>query len=113
MVKCKYDLDKIFKALADPTRRTLIKNLSRSERVMTELAAPFDMSLAAISKHVKVLETAGLVERRWDGNFSYISLNAQAMAAADEWLENYRKFWEARLDSLEKYLKEEQKKEKP
>ncbi len=111
MVKCKYDLDLVFQALADPTRRRILKNLSRKERVMTELAEPFDMSLVAISKHVKVLERAGLVQRRWAGNFTYISLNAEAMSTADDWLENYRQFWEARLDALENYLDEMQKKE--
>lgn len=111
MVNCKYDLDLIFQALADPTRRTILKNLSRSERAMSELAEPFEMSLVAVSKHVKVLERAGLVERRWDGNFSYISLKAQAMSKADDWLEYYRKFWESRLDALENYLNDDQKKE--
>ncbi len=112
MVKSKYDLDLVFQALADPTRRDILQNLSRKEQAMSELAVPFKMSLVAVSKHVKVLERAGLVERRWDGNYSYISLNAKAMLTADQWLGNYRKFWEDRLDSLEKYLNEMQKKNK-
>lgn len=113
MVKSKgYDLDLIFQALADPTRRSILKNLSLRERPMTEVALPFDMSLAAVSKHVKVLERAGLVERRWEGNFSFLSLNAKAMKTADEWLEEYRKFWEARLDALEEFLNKSNKKGK-
>ena len=113
MVKFKdYDLDLIFQALADPTRRAILKNLSRRERVMTEVAGPFDMSLVAVSKHVKVLERAGLVKRRWAGNFSYLKLNPKAMRSADEWLEYYRKFWEQSLERLDNYLQEMKKKEK-
>lgn len=112
MVKCKYDLDLIFQALADPTRRTILKNLSRKERAMSEVAQPFDMSLVAVSKHVKVLERAGLVERRWDGNFTYLKLNPEAMRSADGWMDYYRQFWEQTLDRLESYLEEIQK-EKP
>jgi len=113
MVKsCAYDLDLIFRALADPTRRAILRNLSRRERAVTELAEPFDMSLVAISKHVKVLERAGLVERRWAGNFSYLKLNAKAMQTADEWIEHYRKFWEQSLDRLDNFLQEMKQKEK-
>lgn len=113
MVKSKdHELDLIFQALADPTRRTILKNLSRRERAVTELAEPFDISLTAVSKHVKVLERAQLVERRWEGNFSYLRLNAKAMQTADEWLEHYRKFWEQSLDRLDDYLREMKKREK-
>ncbi len=112
MVKSNYDLDDIFQALADPTRRSILKSLSRSELIITEVAKPFDMSFVAVAKHIKVLERAKLVERRWDGNFSYLKLNAKAMLTADEWLENYREFWEQSLDRLENYLKEMQTKEK-
>lgn len=79
---------------------------------MTKVAEPFDISLVAVSKHVKVLERAGLVQRRWDGNFSYLRLNAKAMQTANEWLEHYRKFWEQSLDRLGNYLQEMRKKEK-
>ena len=106
------DLDLIFQALADPTRRGILKILSRHERPITELAEPFDMSLPAISKHVKVLERARLVRRRRHGSFSYLSVSGKAMLTADQWLENYRQFWEQSLDRLENYLKEEQAKEK-
>src|SRR3989338_2311360 len=110
MVKsCEYDLDLIFRALADPTRRTILKNLSRREKAITEVAEPFDMSLVAVSKHVKVLERAGLVERRWTGNFSYVKLNAVALHKADDWIEYYRKFWEQSLDRLDDYLKKTQR----
>ncbi len=79
---------------------------------MTEVAKPFDMSLVAISKHVKVLERAGLIQRRWEGNFTYLKLNPEAMTTVDEWMEYYRRFWEQSLARLEIYLKEEQEKEK-
>ncbi len=114
MVKSQdYDLDLIFQALADPTRRSMLKNLSRKERAITDLAEPFDMSLVAVSKHVKVLERAGLVERRWAGNFSYLKLNPKAIHSADDWIEYYRKFWELSLDRLDNYLQETQKKACP
>lgn len=113
MVKSKdHDLDFIFRALADPTRRAILKNLSRREKAITEVAEPFDMSFVAVSKHVKVLERAGLVKRRWTGNFSYLKLNAKAMKTADEWIEYYRKFWEQSLDRLDNFLQEMRKKEK-
>lgn len=113
MVKCKSDnLDLIFQALAHETRRDILKSLSHRERAITEVAEPFRMSLVAVSKHVKVLEKAGLVKRRWDGNFSYLKLNPQAMQTADEWLDYYRKFWEQSLDRLDRFLQEEQNKEK-
>ena len=106
------NLDLIFQALADPTRRAILKNLSRRERAITELAQPFGMSFVAVSKHVKVLERAGLVERRWAGNFSYLKLNPKTMHAADEWIEYYRKFWKQSLDRLDNYLQEMKKKER-
>ena len=110
MVKSTYDLDLIFQALADPTRRAIIKNLSRHERVITDVAEPFDMSFVAVAKHIKVLERAGLVDRRWDGNFSYLKLNAKAIQNANQWMEGYRQFWEQSFDRLEEYLKKKQRK---
>ena len=112
MVKSNYDLDEIFRALADPTRRAILKRLSRSELVITEVAKPFDMSFVAVAKHIKVLERAQLVERRWDGNFSYLKLNAKAMRSANEWIGTYREFWEQSLDRLENYLKKKAAEEK-
>ena len=105
-----YDLDRVFHALADPTRRAILKDLTRRERAITEVARPFRISLAAVSKHVKVLELAKLVERRRHGSFSYLRLNGDAMRTADEWLQHYKQFWEQRLDALEEFLK---KKEAP
>ena len=102
-----YNLDLIFQALADPTRRAILRKLTRRERPITEVARPFDISLAAVSKHVKVLERARLVHRRKSGSFSYLSFNPKAMLTADEWIEFYRKFWEERLDALKKFVEEE------
>ena len=102
-----YDLDLVFHALADPTRRAMLRSLSFKECPITEVAKPHDMSLAAVSKHVKVLEKAKLVRRRREGSFSYLSLNGGAMKSADEWLEYYAKFWEERFDALEKFLASE------
>ena len=113
MVKSKeVELDKIFRALAHPTRRAILKRLTTSERAVMEVAKPFHMSLPAVSKHIKVLEGARLVKRRRRGRFSYLRLDAVAMKQADRWLEEYRKFWEGSLDRLEEYLKIEQTKEK-
>ena len=106
------ELDLIFQALAHPTRRAILNHLTRGERPITEVAEPFRTSFVAVSKHVKILERAGLVERRWEKNFSYLRINAKAMQTADEWLEHYRKFWEYSLDRLDKYLQEVKKKEK-
>jgi DNA-binding transcriptional ArsR family regulator len=105
MVESKtYNLDLIFHALGDSTRRALLKKLSTREVGITELAKPFHMSLAAVSKHVKVLEKAKLVHRRREGSFSYLSINGPAMMSADQWLKHYQKFWEDRLDSLANIL---------
>lgn len=102
-----YDLDRIFQALGDPTRRAILRELSRRERAITEIAQPFRISLAAVSKHVKVLERARLVHRRREGSFSYLRLNGEAMLSADRWIEHYRKFWTGRLGALKRLLEEE------
>lgn len=108
MVKSRaYDLNLIFRALADPTRRAILKTLSRSERAIGEVAEPFDMSLVAVSKHVKVLERARLIHRRWEGSSSYLSLNPEAIMTAEEWTGYYRQFWESRLDSLKDFIEKE------
>jgi DNA-binding transcriptional ArsR family regulator len=108
MVKSKEQkLNLIFQALADTTRRKILKTLSSHEKAISEVAKPFDMSLAAVSKHIKVLERAELVERRWEGSFSYVRLNPKAIRTADEWIDFYRHFWEQSLDRLEIFLKEE------
>jgi DNA-binding transcriptional ArsR family regulator len=101
-----------FAALADPTRRAILARLALGETSVTELAVPFDMSLPAVSKHLKVLENAGLIKRGREAQFRPCKLDAQALRSVDEWLESYRKFWEARFDRLEEYLREIQSKER-
>jgi DNA-binding transcriptional ArsR family regulator len=101
-----------FAALADPTRRAILARLTLGETSVTELAEPFDMSLPAVSKHLKVLENAGLITRGREAQFRPCKLDAQALRSVDDWLEDYRKLWEARFDRLEEYLREIQAKEK-
>jgi DNA-binding transcriptional ArsR family regulator len=113
MVESTADLDRVFRALGDPTRRAILGMVSRQERSVTELAAPFRMSLAAVAKHVKALEVAGLVERRWIGRESRCRLRPDALRSADEWLSHYRRFWTVRLDALEGVLRERQTRRKP
>src|SRR5690242_14566293 len=93
-------LDAVFSALADPTRRAIVVRLSEGEASVSELAAPFDVSLPAVTKHLAVLERAGLLEHRKQGRVRRCSLVPTAMKAADDWLSTYRVFWEQRLDSL-------------
>lgn len=97
-------LDAVFHALADPTRREMLRNLSRQPRKVGELAAPFDISLAAASKHIKVLERAGLVQRTVQGRNHVCRLEAQPMHAGMEWMRHYERFWLERLDALEALL---------
>lgn len=94
-------LDDIFHALADPTRRAMLRSLAGQERTITELAAPFSMSLAAASKHVKVLERAGLVRRTVSGRTHRCRLAPLPLEAAQSWLSFYQQFWNDRLDALE------------
>jgi DNA-binding transcriptional ArsR family regulator len=105
-------LNQTFAALADPTRRAILARLASGEASVSELADPFDMSLPAISKHLKVLERAGLISRGRDAQFRPCRLEPRALKAASDWLESYRIFWEQSLDHLEDYLKELQRKEK-
>ena len=105
-------LSPLFAALADPTRRAILARLAASEASVSELAAPFDMSLPAISKHLKVLEKAGLVSRGREAQRRPCRLEARPLKNAADWLEHYRVFWEQSLDRLEDYLKELQGKEK-
>ena len=99
-------LDRTFSALADPTRRAILSRLARGESSVGELAAPFNMSLPAVSKHLRVLEGAGLVRREKDGRVRRCRLETAPMKEAAEWLSFYRKFWEGQLDSLAAYLEE-------
>lgn len=100
-------LDAVFQALTDPTRRAMLRRLAEGERNIGELAAPFDMSLAAASKHVKVLERAGLVRRVIQGRTHVCRLDPAPLAAADEWLRFYEQFWNRQLDALDALLKAE------
>jgi DNA-binding transcriptional ArsR family regulator len=100
-------LNTIFHALADSTRRSLLRRLAKHEHSIGELAEPLDMSLAAASKHIKVLENAGLVERHITGRRHVCRLAASRLAEAHEWLRYYERFWNARLGMLEKMLDEE------
>lgn len=97
-------LSATFSALADPTRRAILARLALGETSVTELAQPFDMSLPAISKHLKVLEHAGLIARGREAQWRPCRIEAQALKPVDEWLENYRRLWEERIDRLEAYL---------
>lgn len=99
-----HTLDAVFSALADPTRRAMLRTLAAGERSVGDLAAPFDMSFAGASKHVKALENAGLVRRTVRGRTHMCSLNAMPMHGALEWLRHYEKFWNERLDALEREL---------
>jgi DNA-binding transcriptional ArsR family regulator len=105
-------LDITFSALADPTRRAILTRLARGETSVTELAKPFDMTLPGISKHLKVLERAGLIARGRDAQSRPCRLQASPLKDAANWIEHYRRFWEQSFDRLEDYLKELQSKEK-
>lgn len=100
-------LDRTFAALADPTRRAILARLAAGESTVSELAAPFDMTLPAVSKHVTVLERAGLVSRRRDGRRHLISLLPHRLADARAWIDSYAGFWNVQLDSLGTYLEQE------
>jgi DNA-binding transcriptional ArsR family regulator len=99
-------------ALADPTRRAILARLALGETSVTELAEPFEMSLPAVSKHLKVLERAGLIARGREAQWRPCRLQAAALKDVDDWLERYRRFWEERLDRLDDYLMKLQAKEK-
>lgn len=98
-------LDATFAALADPTRRAMLARLAQGDLAVKELAVPFDMSGPAISKHLKVLERAGLIARSRDGRQRPCRLEAAPLADASRWIEQYRRLWEARLDRLGDYLR--------
>jgi DNA-binding transcriptional ArsR family regulator len=98
-------LDAVFSALADPTRRAIVVRLAEGETSVSELAEPFDVSLPAVTKHLAVLERAGLLEHRKQGRVRRCRLVADPMRVADDWLSTYRVFWEQRLDSLADHFK--------
>src|ERR1700741_1016296 len=99
-------LDAVFGALADPTRRAIIERLSRSEARVTEVAEPFHMSLNAVSKHIRVLEASGVVERRRNGRDHILSVNTRSLDEVDGWIVRTRRYWEERLDAMERLLHE-------
>lgn len=98
------NLDTTFAALADPTRRAILARLALGETSVTELAKPFEMSMPAISKHLKVLEKAGLIDRGRDAQTRPARLNPAALKTAAAWIDEYRKFWEESFDRLDAYL---------
>jgi DNA-binding transcriptional ArsR family regulator len=105
-------LSSTFAALADPTRRAILARLALGETSVTALAEPFDMSLPAVSKHLKVLERAGLITRGREAQWRPCRIEPGALKPVDDWLERYRRFWEASLERLDDYLLEMQAKEK-
>lgn len=105
-------LSATFSALSDPTRRAILARLATGETTVTELAEPFEMSMPAISKHLKVLERAGLITRGREAQWRPCKLEASRLKEASDWLERYRQFWEQSLDRLESYLEELQAKDR-
>jgi DNA-binding transcriptional ArsR family regulator len=105
-------LSTTFAALADPTRRAILAHLVSGEASVTELAEPFEMSMPAISKHLKVLERAGLIARGREAQWRPCRLEARPLKGVADWVEHYRGFWEQSFDRLEDYLRELKKKEK-
>jgi DNA-binding transcriptional ArsR family regulator len=104
-------LNRVFGALADPTRRRILAQLAKGNGCVTDLARPHAMSLAAVSKHLIVLEKAGLVKRHRRGRVHSLALEAKPMKEAQAWIDRYRKFWEANLNQFENYLDKLQTKE--
>ena len=104
-------LNRTFAALADPTRRRILQHLAAGDLCVTDLAKPYSMSLPAVSKHLRVLEKAGLVRRKRDGRVHRLKLEAKPMQHAQAWIEEYRIFWQANFDRLDEYLNQLQKKD--
>jgi len=105
-------LSATFAALADPTRRAILARLASGERSVTELAEPFDMSMPAVSKHLRVLERAGLIARRREAQWRPCRLEAAPLKQVADWAQHYRRIWEDRLDRLDQYLQHVSTKEK-
>ena len=105
-------LSTTFAALADPTRRAILARLQTGECSVSELAEPFDMSLPAVSKHLKVLERAGLIARSREAQWRPCHLNPKPLKEAADWIDHYRRFWEESFDRLDEYLRDLQKKER-
>ncbi|MFW9855497.1 MAG: ArsR/SmtB family transcription factor [Candidatus Thorarchaeota archaeon] len=102
-------LDQIFRSLADKTRRDILKRLVQKELSISEIAAPYDMSLAMVSKHLKKLEIAGLLGRRREGRWYILRTNVKPLKQVDKWIDFYRKYWEEAFDKLDEYLTDLQK----
>jgi DNA-binding transcriptional ArsR family regulator len=100
-------LDSIFHALSDATRRSILRDIAQKEKTVGEIAKPYPVSLAAVSKHLKVLEAAELIEREKRGSFQMVRLNAKTLRSAEQWLAYYEKFWSSQLDALQTYLEGE------
>jgi DNA-binding transcriptional ArsR family regulator len=107
MMNASLALDNTMMALADPTRRAILNKLSAGEARVTELAAPFSISLNSVSKHIQILERAHLVRRRRAGRDHFLSLNARPLDAASKWIDTQRSLWNARLDALERALEDD------
>jgi len=105
-------LDRTFSALADPTRRAILLRLAAGEATVNELASPFPISLPAISRHLRVLESAALIAQEREGQFRKCRLNPAGLRATADWLDFYRQFWSESFDRLEQHLKTSQPKEK-
>jgi DNA-binding transcriptional ArsR family regulator len=101
------ELDQVFHALADGTRRALLRQLAQGPRSITALAAPFAMTLPAVSKHIRVLEAGGLLQREVNGRLHRCTLNVERLQDAQQWLDEYRAFWEGSLDSLARYIEQQ------
>lgn len=104
MVKFEADLDRTFQALADPTRRAIVDQLTRGERSVSDLARPFEMTLPAVHKHLGVLEEAGLIACRKEGRVRRCALDVRALEAATGWIDERRALWARRLDRLDRFL---------
>ena len=113
MAVASQQMDRVFGALADPTRRAILTRLANGEATVNELVAPFALSQPTISKHLKVLEAAGLVSRGRNAQFRPVRLNAKPLAEAALWIGDYRKFWDESLDRLEAHVKTLQSKGEP
>ena len=105
------ELDRTLAALADSTRRAIVARLTAGDARVTEVAKPFEMSLNAVSKHLKVLEGAGLVRREVRGREHWLSFDGAPLTAASDWIDHYREFWEGRLDALAGFLRDNKKKQ--
>jgi DNA-binding transcriptional ArsR family regulator len=105
-------LDEVFNALCDPTRRAILARLTGADARVTEVASEFPISLNSVSKHIRMLERAGLLRRSIEGRDHVLSLNAAPLAEAQAWIEKYRRFWEGRLAALEHYVMNKKRKRK-